>query len=92
MLTFSLQRFDLDYETWQRYKLDDRFEYPLELDITKYLSDEAILVNDSEDKYIYELKSIVIHRGGAFGGHYFSYIKDDLKEGNWYLEKKIQME
>ena len=36
---------------------------------------------------IYELKSIVIHRGGAYGGHYFAYIKDDIGEGNWHLEE-----
>jgi ubiquitin carboxyl-terminal hydrolase 40 len=58
----------------------------------KFLSDEAKIVNDTEDKYMFELKSIVIHRGGAHGGHYFSYIKDDLNEGNWYLEKDIKVE
>ena len=41
----------------------------------KYLSSEAKLSNQCAD---YELKSIVIHRGGAYGGHYFAYIKDDL--------------
>lgn len=58
----------------------------------KYLSDEAKLANDTEDKYMFELKSIVIHRGGAFGGHYYAYIKDDLNEGNWFLEKNIEVE
>ena len=29
------------------------------------------------------MKSIVIHSGGPYGGHYYAYIKDDLKEGNW---------
>lgn len=90
VLTMSLQRFDLDYETWNRFKIDDRFEYPLELDVRKFLSDEAKIVNDSEDKYIYELKSIVIHRGGAYGGHYYAYIRDDLGEGNWYLDRDIE--
>ena len=36
---------------------------------------------------MYELKSVVIHRGGAYGGHYYALIKDDLKEGNWDLEE-----
>jgi hypothetical protein len=64
--------------------LDDRFEYPLELDMTPYVSDE---VKKNPEELMYELKSIIIHRGGAYGGHYFAYIKDDLKEGNWNLEK-----
>jgi len=49
----------------------------------KYI-DDGIEHNKEQD--IYELKSIVIHRGGAYGGHYYAYIKDDLKEGNWDLE------
>ncbi len=39
-----------------------------------------------EDETTYELKSVIIHRGGAYGGHYHAYIKDDLKEGNWHLQ------
>ena len=86
VLTFCLNRFELDYQTWERKKLNDRFEYPLELDMSMYLTEELkgkIGPNDTQ----YELKSIVIHRGGAYGGHYWSYIKDDLQEGNWHLQK-----
>jgi ubiquitin C-terminal hydrolase len=42
------------------------------------------------EELMYELKSIIIHRGGAYGGHYFAYIKDDLKEGNWHLDEVDQ--
>lgn len=87
VLTLCLYRFELDYETWQRKKLNDKFEYPLELDMSKFMSADAMsMTNDPED-FKYELKSIVIHRGGAYGGHYYAYIKDDLGEGNWHLEK-----
>ena len=54
--------------------------------MAKYVSDE-VKANCEPEALIYELKSIVIHRGGAYGGHYFAYIKDDLKEGNWNLQK-----
>lgn len=27
--------------------------------------------------YVYELYAILNHNGGAFGGHYFAYIKDE---------------
>ena len=37
----------------------------------------------TSDELIYELKAIVIHRGGPYGGHYYAYMKDDLKQGNW---------
>ena len=37
----------------------------------------------SQGEYVYELYSIMIHTGGAFGGHYFSYIKS-FEDGKWY--------
>ena len=91
VLTFCLNRITLDYETWTRKKINQRFEYPMELDMSKYCD-----TNDDEneaskqvldpDLTTYELKSIVIHRGGPYGGHYHAYIRDDLGEGNWDLE------
>lgn len=88
LLTISLSRFDMDYNTWQRFKLNDRFEYPLELDLKEFVSPDL----PKDESYNYELKSIIIHRGGAFGGHYFAYIKDDLKEGVWDLELPKEFE
>ncbi len=38
------------------------------------------------DLTMYELKAIIIHRGGPYGGHYHAYIRDDLNEGNWNLQ------
>lgn len=38
----------------------------------------------------YELKAVVIHRGGPYGGHYHAYIKDDFKEGVWDLQMPEQ--
>ena len=55
--------------------------------MSKYVSDEGKAGVDPEEM-IYELKSIVIHRGSAYGGHYYAYIRDDLNEGNWNLEKQ----
>jgi len=28
-----------------------------------------------QGEYVYEVYAILIHTGGAFGGHYFAYIK-----------------
>lgn len=41
---------------------------------------------EDPENAIYELKSIIIHRGGAYGGHYHAFIQDELGEGNWYLQ------
>lgn len=52
-------------------KLNDRFEYPLELNLADHLDPEA---SEDPENTVYELKSIIIHRGGAYGGHYHAYI------------------
>lgn len=36
-----------------------------------------------QGQYVYDLYSILVHQGGAFGGHYFAYIKS-FEDGNWY--------
>jgi len=82
VLTFCLNRIELDYNTLERKKINDKFEFPLELDISQFADqdpDEISFKQISEpDQCIYELKSIVIHRGGPYGGHYHAYIRDDL--------------
>lgn len=34
-------------------------------------------------KYMYELFSVIIHKGGCYGGHYHAYIRDIDELGNW---------
>jgi ubiquitin C-terminal hydrolase len=40
VLTFCLNRIELDYTTWERKKINDRFEYPLELDMRNYIDQD----------------------------------------------------
>jgi len=37
VMTFNLTRIKYDLATWDRIKINDKFEYPLELDMSKYL-------------------------------------------------------
>jgi ubiquitin carboxyl-terminal hydrolase 40 len=37
VLTFCLNRIELDYTTWERKKINDRFEFPLELDMSNFV-------------------------------------------------------
>ena len=32
---------------------------------------------------VYELQAVLMHRGSAFSGHYFGYIRDSIREGKW---------
>lgn len=153
VLTFSLQRFDIDRTTWQRVKVVSKFEFPLIIDMNKFASkaDGSValpkLEGEEENRYLqhlregsvwidqvyttareisedlvrrygvdawdrlntesqekqeikaklrctsesisecprqsYELFAIIMHRGTAYSGHYFAYIRDTLREGKW---------
>ena len=49
---------------------------------------------NAEPGDLYQLKAIIIHRGGAYGGHYRAYIHDECEEGVWNLKvpEKYAME
>lgn len=47
-------------------------------------ADKELQAKYSEDgKFVYELYAVMIHSGGAMGGHYYAYIKD-LETSKWY--------
>lgn len=35
---------------------------------------------------VYQLHAVILHRGSAFSGHYFAYIRDNLGEGTWGVD------
>ena len=80
MLIFVLKRFEFDYDTMKKVKINDYYEFPVELDMSKYISDN----NNKKDPNLnkYNLKSVVVHMGNCEGGHYYAYIK--TKNGKWY--------
>jgi hypothetical protein len=83
ILNFPLNRFDWNMYTGERVKITSNFEYPLELNMKKHVDPEIIL---EESEYQYELFGIIVHRGTPYSGHYFSYVRDTMKEGNWDLK------
>ena len=78
ILVIQLKRFEYDFKTNERYKINDNFEFSEQLDISQ-LCDSTLL--NSKDQYLYHLSGIVIHIGTALSGHYFSLIK---KGNSWY--------
>ena len=88
MLQLGLSRTKYEDFTGNRLKVNDRFEFPLELDLSKYMSqcEEGQRQLADPDLVNYDLKAIIIHTGTPTLGHYFCYLKDDLKEGNWNLQ------
>jgi len=150
LLTLQLKRFDFDYESFRRIKLNDRVSFPMLLDLNPFVDtdepkyqvsdnikstattpkrldpdvndgkkrkldddigedddtdDDEVRHNPMKDEsdvspmetdfdtekqkllqngpYVYELYSVLIHRGSALGGHYYAYIKS-FETGRWY--------
>jgi ubiquitin carboxyl-terminal hydrolase 9/24 len=84
-LILVLKRFEFNFDNMTKIKLNSYCEFPEKLDMYKYtvehLSDDADLKNKSSEYYNYTLRGVVIHRGTAESGHYFSLIKDS--NGKW---------
>ena len=91
ILTLSLLRFTYDLNTFQRIKETSRFEFPFEIDLKEYMED-TFRSKISDDSSTYELFSIIIHSGSAYGGHYHCYIRDFDKIGKWTLADEINQE
>ena len=92
ILTLSLLRFTYDLTTYQRIKEVGKFEFPLELDLTDYMEDSFRANIACSDYTKYELFSIIIHSGSAYGGHYHTYIRDFDNLGEWTLKNETENE
>jgi hypothetical protein len=77
ILVIALKRFEFDYNTMLKYKLNKYFEFPYELDMKEYLME-----NHQETNTEYELTGITIHFGVVDFGHYYNIIKGPDKK--WY--------
>uniref|UniRef100_A0A674IEJ2 Ubiquitin carboxyl-terminal hydrolase n=1 Tax=Terrapene triunguis TaxID=2587831 RepID=A0A674IEJ2_9SAUR len=83
-LTVSLLRFNFDFEKCERYKETGCYTFPIRINLRPFC--EQTQLEDSE--YMYELFSVIIHKGGCYGGHYHVYIKDVDALGNWQLQEE----
>ncbi|GFP97183.1 ubiquitin carboxyl-terminal hydrolase 12 [Phtheirospermum japonicum] len=83
VLQLHLKRFEYDFARDIMVKINDRYEFPLQLDLDrdngKYLSPEA----DRRVRNLYTLHSVLVHSGGVHGGHYYAFIRPTLSN-QWY--------
>ncbi|XP_052772606.1 ubiquitin carboxyl-terminal hydrolase 40-like isoform X2 [Mya arenaria] len=78
ILTVSLLRFSFDYVKLERFKETRKFTFPKIINMAPYCDQVQ-----EGDNLMFELFSVVIHSGGANGGHYHVYIRDIDALGNW---------
>ncbi|GBG84805.1 hypothetical protein CBR_g39181 [Chara braunii] len=83
VLQLQLKRFEYDYMRDTMVKINDRYEFPLQLDLDrdngKYLAVDA----DRNVRNLYTLHSVLVHSGGVHGGHYYAFIRPTLSD-QWY--------
>ncbi|XP_071977584.1 ubiquitin carboxyl-terminal hydrolase 40 isoform X2 [Engystomops pustulosus] len=83
-LTVSLLRFNFDFTKCERYKETSRYTFPTRLNIRPFCEQNHL--EDSEQ--IYELFSVIIHKGGCYGGHYHVHIRDVDELGHWNCQEE----
>lgn len=83
VLQLQLKRFEYDSMRDTMVKINDYYEFPLQLDLDrdngKYLSPDA----DRSVRNLYTLHSVLVHSGGVHGGHYYAYIRPTLSN-QWF--------
>ena len=77
-LILVLKRFSYDAGSGARIKINDRFVYDEQLDLSSFLHEDA---SDPTHNFTFSLKGITLHTGNTDQGHYFSYIKTE--SGQW---------
>ncbi|GAB4823725.1 hypothetical protein N2152v2_010771 [Parachlorella kessleri] len=84
MLCLSLQRFVFDYNKMDRVKANNKFAFPLVLDMAHHLGASGQQAKQGQgaaaaaEPLLYDLVAILIHKGGsAMHGHYVAHINMD---------------
>ncbi|KAI8886518.1 putative ubiquitin-specific processing protease 21 [Backusella circina FSU 941] len=79
VLHLQLKRFEYDMERDMMVKINDRHEFPTEIDLASYMSSTA--EKPASTKYI--LHSVLVHTGDQTGGHYFAFVRPTSEE-KWF--------
>ncbi|XP_026431120.1 ubiquitin carboxyl-terminal hydrolase 13-like isoform X1 [Papaver somniferum] len=83
VLQLQLKRYEYDFVQDTMVKINDLYEFPLQLDLDredgKYLSLDA----DRSVRNLYTLHSVLVHSGVGNGGHYYAYTRPTLSE-QWF--------
>lgn len=82
-LVFSHARLVFNFNTFETEKVTKRFEFPLEIDMEDYCSEE--LISGTDEKLDYELIQIITHVGTMSEGRHCLYALDqDSTDKQWY--------
>jgi len=80
VLQLHLMRFTYDWQTQVMSKINDRFSFSKELDLSEICKD----TKKGDENAIFDLQSIVVHAGEYGSGHYYAYVRPDIRRNKWY--------
>lgn len=79
VLHLQLKRYEYDFYRDTMIKINDRYEFPLEIDLSPYLEEGS----DMSEPWVYQLHGVLVHSGDLNAGHYYALLKP-TKDGHWY--------
>ncbi|CAO3700741.1 unnamed protein product [Rhizopus stolonifer] len=79
VLHMQLKRFEYDIIEDDMVKINDRHEFPIQIDLEPYLSETA----DKSISHQYALHGVLVHTGDSSGGHYFVFVRPTIEE-KWF--------
>ncbi|KAI6103506.1 hypothetical protein F5141DRAFT_1189842 [Pisolithus sp. B1] len=79
VLHLQLKRFEYDIQRDAMVKINDRHEFPFEIDLAEFIDEASPARSES---WLYRLCGVLVHSGDVNGGHYFALIKPD-RETRW---------
>ncbi|KAG0340089.1 hypothetical protein BG000_000719 [Podila horticola] len=83
VLHLQLKRFEYDIERDAMVKINDRHEFPLDIDLAEFVAEGEEKQKAGPDGFKYTLHGVLVHSGDLHGGHYFALLKPE-RDGNWY--------
>jgi len=81
VLMLHLKRFEYDVQKDAMNKINDRYEFPLELNLNPYVADDS---PEKNRDHTYELFSVLVHSGDLSGGHYYAFMRPEAGSDQWY--------
>ncbi|KAK9465799.1 hypothetical protein V1512DRAFT_265394 [Lipomyces arxii] len=79
VLHLQLKRFEYDFIKDMMVKINDRHEFPTEIDLQEFLAPDA----PKDEPWVYVLHGVLVHSGDLNAGHYYALLKPDV-DGDWY--------
>jgi ubiquitin carboxyl-terminal hydrolase 7 len=77
VLHLQLSRWEYDNYGRSR-KINEKFVFPPTIDLAQFLAPDA----DRSRAAVYDLYGVLVHSGGAGGGHYYAFLRP-TQEGQW---------